>query len=401
MLRLSVLYRLLVKVVRRLFSLFLRIDVISGSERVPKRGPVLILANHVGFLDPFVVSIAAGRPVQFLATPTVFRKPILGLVARFFGVIPKSKFSADIPAIFKLLEWAQLGSAVGIFPEGQRSWDARNLEIVPGIGKLVRMLDAPVVSMRMYNGDRISPRWARKQRKGHVLVEIDEPVRFSRRTDPTLIENAIREKILVDPMRSPKAPAYGSDLALGIGTLLFLCPECYATESLIERGNRVMCTECDAAWEVTSANTLKVIATGRTYPIINALDKIRTFLDRRGWVVNEERFREHGIALESKDMTLLDMNGTRPKKIGTGRLQLTKDGLRLNGTRPWFLSLADILVATVDITTDLQFRSKNGLFGANLRKESVLKWELFVNHWRSRIRGAKGGNPTVGNPQAG
>ena len=387
LLRLAVLYRIASQIVRRLFSPLIRIEV-KGQERIPKRGPVLFLANHVGFLDPFVVSLAAGRPVQFLATPTVFRKPILGFIARFFGVVPKKKFHPDLPAIFKLIEWSELGSAVGIFPEGQRSWDARNLEIVPGIGKLVRLLNAPVVTMRMYNADRISPRWAEKQRRGHVLVHIDEPVRFPRKMKPGLIEDEIRKKIWVDPMDCPRAPAYGRDLALGIGNVLFLCPNCYAAESLIESENRVTCRECDTTWEVSSDNSLRRIDVERSYPITSAIDRIRDFLDRNGWIVDQDRFQQEGVALESKRMTLFDLSGTRPRQIGTGRLQLTKNGLRLNGNAKWSLSLKEILVATVDITTDLQFRSEHGLFAAVLRKESVVKWEWFVNHWLERVRSA-------------
>ena len=391
-LRLAVVYRVFSGLVRRLFSPFIRIEV-KGRERVPKRGPVLFLANHVGFLDPMVVSLATGRMVQFLATPTVFRKPILGFIARFFGVIPKKKFHPDLPAIFKLLEWSELGSAVGIFPEGQRSWDARNLEIVPGIGKLVRLLNAPVVTLRMYNADRISPRWATKQRRGHVLVHIDEPVRFPKKMKPELVEDEIRRKIWVDPMHCPRAPAYGRDLALGIGNVLFLCPNCYAAESLIEQQNQVTCRECSVSWEVSSDNSLRRIDVARSYPITSAIDRIRDFLDRKGWIVDDERFRREGIALESKLMTLFDLSGARPRQIGTGRLQLTKHGLRLNGNVPWSLSLKEILVATVDITTDLQFRSEDGLFAAVLGKESVVKWEWFVNHWLKRVH-------ATGNSQA-
>jgi 1-acyl-sn-glycerol-3-phosphate acyltransferase len=385
--RLKVFYRLLELPVRRLFSILIRIRI-EGLEHVPQTGPVLIVANHVGFLDPLVISIAAGRPVQFLATPTMFHKPVLGLVARFFGVIPKKKFHPDFPAIKRLLTWAGMGSAVGIFPEGQRSWDARNLEIVPGIGKLVRRLEAPVVAMRMYNADRISPRWAKKQRRGHVLVHIDEPIRFERTTPPKVVEEEIGRRIWVDPMDCPRAPAYGKDLALGIGNVLFLCPACYAAESLVERRDRVTCRECRTTWLVGSDNSLQRLDTRSRFPLIAAIDRIRTFLDQRNWIFDEDRFRNDGVALESRSMTLLDISGKYPKEIGRGRLQLTKHGLRLAGSTPWALALRDLLVATVDITTDLQFRTRTGLFAAVLEEESVVKWEWSVNHWLARARAA-------------
>lgn len=381
----AVFYKVFYHLTLRLISPFIRIEVV-GREHVPKRGPALLLANHVGFLDPLVVSIAMGRPVQFLATPTVFQKPVLGRVARFFGVIPKKKFDADLPAIFKLIEWSDLGSAVGIFPEGQRSWEGRTLEIVPGIGKLVRMLAAPVVVMRMYNADRVSPRWADKQRRGHVVVHIDEPIVFPIREKPSVIEEEISRRIRVDPEDCPRAPVYGRRLALGIGKVLFFCPECYAAERLVERRNRVTCTECHTSWDVSSDNRLRRTDGDNTLPLINAIDKMKEFLDGKGWIVDEERFRREGVALESKRMRLIDLSGRRPREIGTGRLQLTSAGLNLAGNVAWSLSLREILVATVDIATDLQFRSQDGLFAAELDNESVVKWEWFVNHWLAGAR---------------
>jgi hypothetical protein len=148
----------------------------------------------------------------------------------------------------------------------------------------------------------------------------------------------------------------------------------------------VSCRSCRTTWLVRADNTLERIDTERRFTLISAVDRIRTFLDGKGWIDDEERFRREGIALESKLMRLLDISGSRPREIGRGRLQLTRHGLRLNGTSPWSLSLKDLLVATVDLSADLQFRSRQGLFSAVLDQESVVKWEWFVNHWLTRTR---------------
>ena len=378
--RLRVFFDLFQAVVRRLFSPFIRITVV-GKEHVPRKGPILVLANHVGFLDPFVLPIAFGRPIQFLATPTVFRRPLLAIVAMFFGVVPKKKFHPDLPAIFKLIEWAELGSAVGIFPEGQRTWDSRTLQVVPGIGKLIRMLDAPVITARIYNADRQSPRWAVRQRRGRIIVHIDPPRRFTRKTKPAAIEEEIFQGIRVDPETSPRGPVYGRGLALGIGRVLFMCPSCFASESLTENGNQITCANCNESWVVGSDNILTLIRNRRRYPLLSAIDQIRDYLDKHGWIIDTDRFVRDGIALESRMVRLLDISGRRPKEVGFGNLQLTRDGLRLVGSSRWFLALSEILVATVDLATDLQFRSNNGLFSAVMPRESVVKWEWFVNHW--------------------
>ena len=385
LIRLNVAFHIIRNVLKLLFSTFIRIDI-HGAEHIPKRGPILVLSNHVGFFDPFVICMATGRMVQFLATPTMFTKPLLGPIAKFFGVVPKRKFYADLNAITRLIEWARLGSSVGLFPEGQRSWDGRTLEIVPGIGKLVRLIDAPVVTLRMYNMDRLSPRWAIKQRKGHVIVKIDAPIRFEKSSNPAAIETEIQKRISVIPNESPPALVYGNNLALGIRNVLFLCPNCFSVESLRERHNDVYCDHCQAGWHVRANNVLTKIGTGETTPLLTMFDTILSCIKSCGWIVDGPRYELDGVVLESDDMQLLDISGRRPREIGRGRLQLTENNLQLAGDTSWRLSLTDLMVATVDLSTDLQFRSRYSLFAAVLRNESVVKWEIFVNYWQKSAR---------------
>ena len=66
---------------------------ITGADRIPQTGPVLICANHPNsLLDPVLLGIAAGRPVQFLAKAPLFDLPLLGMI--FFS-IPVQRFQPD------------------------------------------------------------------------------------------------------------------------------------------------------------------------------------------------------------------------------------------------------------------------------------------------------------------
>jgi 1-acyl-sn-glycerol-3-phosphate acyltransferase len=368
-----------------IFSPLLRLEV-EGRENVPRKGKLLVLSNHVGFLDPFVVCMATQRMVQFMATPTLFTRPILGPICKFFGVVPKRKFYADLSAIIKLIEWTRFGSPMGLYPEGQRTWDGHTLDIVPGIGKLVRIINAPVVILRMYNLDRLSPRWAVRQRRGHVVVKIDKPIKFDRKTPPAEIEKEIQKRIHVDPLDSPPALTYGKDRALGIRNVLFLCPHCYAFETLIESGNTVRCGQCSSEWIVGADNVLRSTGSDGSVPLVTALDQIREYMRERDYIVDRNRFDLDGVALESKDIQLFDIAGKQQREIGSGHLHLTKQGLRLEGTGVWEIAWKDLLVATVDLSTDLQFRSNKGLFRAVLTGESVVKWEWFTNYWMKKMR---------------
>jgi len=97
-----------------------------AGERVPQRGPILLLANHPNSLvDPAMVGAVARRPVRFLAKAPLFTDRALGWLIRGSGSIPVYRRQDDPTAtgrnedMFRAV-WEALGSgcAVGMFPEG-------------------------------------------------------------------------------------------------------------------------------------------------------------------------------------------------------------------------------------------------------------------------------------------
>ena len=97
-----------------------------GGERVPRQGPVLLVANHPNsLLDPLLVVAATRRPVRFLAKAPLFTDAKVGWLVRAAGAIPVYR-RADDPTqmdrneeMFRAVHAAlEGGAAVGIFPEG-------------------------------------------------------------------------------------------------------------------------------------------------------------------------------------------------------------------------------------------------------------------------------------------
>ena len=221
-----------------------------AGESLPRRQPFLFLANHSGFFDPPIMVRAAGEAVTILATESNFREGPIGRFFVHFGAVPKMKYTADARAIITLKRWADAGAHVGLFPEGERTWDGRRLPLVPGIEKLVRLLGLPLVTMRIYNGFRQSPRWAPRLRRGRIHVELDPPRQFDRRTPPAEIKRYIEERITVDALGEPRFPVAGGGLAQGIANVAWACPCCYLIDGLREQGSRLQCRGCGARWGV-------------------------------------------------------------------------------------------------------------------------------------------------------
>jgi 1-acyl-sn-glycerol-3-phosphate acyltransferase len=108
---------------------------ISGRERLPAIGPLLLAANHQNSLmDPVMIGIASRRPVRFLAKAPLFQIPIFGNLLHALGMMPAYRRVDDPSQTRRNLESLSLaaahlrrGEAVGIFPEG-RSHDAPRIE---------------------------------------------------------------------------------------------------------------------------------------------------------------------------------------------------------------------------------------------------------------------------------
>jgi 1-acyl-sn-glycerol-3-phosphate acyltransferase len=228
----------------------------SGDTGLANDEPALILANHTNQLDPAFMMMSTRRHVALLATESVFIEKDTGWIARYFGAIPKKKFTADPTAIRRLVGWAKAGACVGLFPEGERCWDGEPLPLVPGIERLIALLHLPVVTLRITNAYRVWPRWAPRPRRGRVHVEIAKARTFDRKTAPQTILEAVRESIAPQPELALSWRIRSDNLAQGIEIPLMLCPQCKSAGALQTRVHQVSCSTCTATWQVDDQTQL-------------------------------------------------------------------------------------------------------------------------------------------------
>lgn len=372
--------RWLGKIFRILLLPKLRITV-EGA--LPKEGPVLVLANHAHLLDPFVMILVAGRPIHFLAAESLWLQRFTALFCWLSGAIPRKKFVNDSLSLRQLRAWKQQGAAVGLFPEGERTWDGRPLPLVPGIEKLVRLVDAPVVCCRILNGHRHGPRWANKMRNGRIHVVFDPPRYFPKTTDPEEILAFINEKIRVDPRIGEDWPLGGGHLAEGLSNLLFACPTCGAFDRLVESGDAVRCGACGGGWRVDTRNRLFPLEGGQPVELDQATARLRALLEQR-WA-EEASQPPDKILLKSEKMTLLRTDGEVVQQAAQGQLCLSREALWVeeDGTERWRLSFADCTAVAIDLSRRLFYRTRDQRsFEVVLPKESVVKWCWISEHWR-------------------
>jgi len=156
---------------------------ITGSDRVPRRGPVIFASNHLSFVDSIVIPLAAPRPVQFLAKSHYFTgKGPKGWVSRTFftaiGAVSVER-GAGVQAQAALDQGRRIlesGSAFALYPEGTRSLDGRLYRGRTGVAWLALTTGATVVPVGLVGTQEIQPVGARLPRVRPVSVRFGEPL---------------------------------------------------------------------------------------------------------------------------------------------------------------------------------------------------------------------------------
>ena len=84
---------------------------IHGADKVPATGPLVMAANHVGWLDGPLLAICAPRPVHALTKQEMFTHG-LGAFLIASGQIPLDRFHVDVSAIRVAIKALHDGHAV-------------------------------------------------------------------------------------------------------------------------------------------------------------------------------------------------------------------------------------------------------------------------------------------------
>ncbi|HMP76531.1 MAG TPA: lysophospholipid acyltransferase family protein [Kiritimatiellia bacterium] len=139
------LYRFCQRALHVFLKLYNRLEV-YGREHIPRQGGVLLVANHVSFIDPPALGCAADcRIVRYMARDTLFSPPWFGRLLRGVAVVPISRSKGDIRALRTALAVLKGGDCLGFFPEGTRSPDGTMQPAKGGVGFLIAKAGVPVV----------------------------------------------------------------------------------------------------------------------------------------------------------------------------------------------------------------------------------------------------------------
>ena len=121
--------------IARLFALRYRLNV-SGMQHIPREGGVLLLGNHISWIDWAIVAMASPRPIRFVMARSIYERWYLRWFLDFVGVIPIAP-GQSVEALADIGARLNAGEVICLFPEGTISRHGQLNDFRPGFEKAV------------------------------------------------------------------------------------------------------------------------------------------------------------------------------------------------------------------------------------------------------------------------
>ncbi len=171
---------------RLMLGFHYRIRVVD-AENLAREGPVLVVCNHVTWIDAFILAAAAPRPFWYLTNASYIDMPIVRNLARRSRMIPvaSSGPKSQRQAIEEARKSLDQGRAVAIFPEAQLTRNGRvgafhrGLELIlkgrPGVAVAPVYLDGLWGSVFSFSNGRFLGRFSEVKRR-RVTIVFGKPI---------------------------------------------------------------------------------------------------------------------------------------------------------------------------------------------------------------------------------
>lgn len=291
--------------------------------------PCLIVSNHVTTWDPLLVALSFPKhQFYFVASEHIFRWGLLTKIIDWLvSPIARRKGTTGTDTVMTCLRRIRKGASIGLFAEGECSWDGRSIDIFPATGKLAKASGATLVTYKLEGGYLSLPRWSNRLRRGEMrghVVGVYPPERLKAMTadevnaciNRDIYEDAWLRQETEQVVFASKAPA------AQIERLLYTCPACGQIGGMKGEGNTVRC-KCGFSARMTQTGFFQSDAPFRHAGEWDQWQK-RQLPAYKG--------DENGLLFSDTGVTLIEVfTDHETRKIGTGEIRQYADHLACCG----------------------------------------------------------------------
>jgi 1-acyl-sn-glycerol-3-phosphate acyltransferase len=159
--------------INRLLHMFVHIET-GELKRIPAKGPLLLITNHINFLEGPIVYTELQRyqerNLTGFAKIEFWDNFVMGFLFDTWDTIPLRRGEADLSAIRDAVARIKAGAIFAMAPEGTRSHDARLRRAHSGIAMLGYMSGAPILPIAGYGHENYISDFKRFHRPTYHLT---------------------------------------------------------------------------------------------------------------------------------------------------------------------------------------------------------------------------------------
>jgi 1-acyl-sn-glycerol-3-phosphate acyltransferase len=156
---------------------------VTGREQVPRRGPLLVCANHASTIDPpMVPAFLPRRDSWSMAKSEYFaKKNFTSWIFTKYHAFPVRRHSADRRALTRAFDELKAGHALILYPEGTRVESGGLVKAEPGAGFIAQLSGAPVLPVALIGTRECFHKGSRLPRRVPVELRFGRPFKVRKR----------------------------------------------------------------------------------------------------------------------------------------------------------------------------------------------------------------------------
>jgi len=226
-------------------------------------GGYLLLCNHNSFYD-FMVATAAIFPkrANYVVAIDGFIK--IEWLLRAVGGICKRKFANDITLVKQLVKVAKDGEIIALYPEARYSLCGTNSVLPDSLGKLIKLLNVPVVTLITKGHHINSPFWNLRKRgiptQAHMKYILSKEDLKKMTLDE--INEIVDKEFAYDDFKwqlDNKVEVKFKKRAEGLHSVLYQCPNCMTEYKMASKEDKIFCKHCNKKWQMTKYGQLEAL----------------------------------------------------------------------------------------------------------------------------------------------
>ena len=146
-----------------------------GLENIPRKGGVLLAANHQSYLDPVLVAMVLPREMHFMARRTLFRNPAFRAIIAGYNAFAIERDSADVKGVNSAIARLEAGNILLVFPEGTRTGNG-SIGPMKSVGVIAERAAVPIVPVLIQGAYEVWPKGRLMPHLGTISLVFGKPL---------------------------------------------------------------------------------------------------------------------------------------------------------------------------------------------------------------------------------